>query len=190
MDKINLTIKVSQFFLDLLNEAKEYQEGYEEGSLSLYIHIMSEMMVESRGAESFDTLGDTHAREQFSSAFEELAPHHSIDFKLEDRFLDEMIPLLGKYYKEIKHVSPEAIVHAFVKMCCVGGDFLTHIVPEEVIVAEMAEEYHLSPQRMRNIIDDFRASNNGFNVYKWRDDELVEQFEHFVDVEITRGLGG
>lgn len=48
-----------------------------KGDLGLYLHIMLKMFVETRGAEDFETLGDTHAREQFASHFEELEPIHA-----------------------------------------------------------------------------------------------------------------
>lgn len=180
MDKLNFTIKVSQFFLDLVREAEEYKEGYDEGTLSLYMNIILELFVESRGGECFDTLGDTGAREQFSCLLEELLPRHTTDFQVQQKFLSDLIPLLSENYEAIKGVSPEAIVYAFVKMCCVGGDISNHIVPEAVIVAEIAEEYKTTAEKMTPIINDFRILHSKFNVYKWRNYELIEEFEEYI----------
>lgn len=186
MEKLNLTIDILRFTKQLLTAAEEYKEGYEEGTLSLYMHILLEMFVEGRGGESFDTLNDTGAKEQFVCYFEELLPRHTKDFQVEEKLLSDLIPLIDKHYNALKDVSPEAIVYAFLKMICVGGDLSNHITPRSVIIDELAEAYQTDAGTMTRIVNDFSTQYKTFNVYKWRHYETVDEFVSYVQTEVTR----
>lgn len=145
------------------------------------------MFTESRGGECFDTMGDTGAKEQFNAHLEELEPLHArLDHhQLEMTFIVEVITNIDRHYEEIKDVSSEAIVYASFVKHYFGGDFLKHIVSEEVIIAEIAEELQVPTYRMRYLIQSFQLKHKEFNVYSWRNYELASEFRDFVLNELV-----
>lgn len=170
---------VLSFTSRLLEKAEEYHTEYSEGSLSLYMHILLKMFVESRGRETLDTMGDTSALEQLAVQFVKLEPlHERLDnHDLEGSFMVEVIADIDKYFEKIKDVPPEVILYASFRKHYFGDDFLNYITDESNVLEEMAEEFGLSMRRMERIVQDFQVQNNDFSIYLWRGYRL----ESFID---------
>ena len=91
----------------------------------------------------------------------------------EERFLDEIIPLLKKHWPLVKNVPPAMIVQAYIKTYAVGGQFIAHIIPEEVMLVKIADEFGTSVECMKKLVDEYSAEQY-FVLHDWRN------FAHFA----------